>query len=45
MKNRRENRDKKREIINRYNSTFHFYDDRYKTIQYEKYKIVLEDCE
>ena len=45
MKNKRENLTKKKEIINRYNSTFHFYDERYRRIQYEKYKIVLEDYE
>jgi len=45
LKNKRESLTKKKEIINRYNSTFHFYDKRYRRIQYEKYKIVLEDYE
>lgn len=43
MKNQRENRDKKRDIIHRYDSSSHFYDDRYRRLQQEKYKIVLED--
>lgn len=32
---------KKKSIIDRYNSTANFYDERYKTIQEEKYKISL----
>ncbi len=35
--------DKKREIINKYNSTSHFYDKRYSIIQTEKYNYSFKD--
>ncbi|MFX1396029.1 MAG: class I SAM-dependent methyltransferase [Promethearchaeota archaeon] len=34
--------DKKKEIINKYDSTSTFYDDRYSKIQFEKYKLALK---
>ena len=37
------NSDKKKEIINKYNSTSIFYDKRYRKIQEEKYRIILSD--
>lgn len=42
LKKRRENQNKKKEIIIKYNSTSDFYERRYKEIQYNKYKIVLK---
>ena len=42
LKKRRENQNKKKEIITKYNSTSDYYERRYKEIQYNKYKIVLE---
>jgi demethylmenaquinone methyltransferase/2-methoxy-6-polyprenyl-1,4-benzoquinol methylase len=36
---------KKKEIISKYNSSANFYDKRYKSLQQEKYRILLEDCE
>jgi ubiquinone/menaquinone biosynthesis C-methylase UbiE len=37
------NQNKKKKIIEKYNSTSHFYDKRYSRIQEEKYKIVLNN--
>ncbi len=42
MKNRRFNKTKKKEIIEKYNSTSHFYDNRYKEIQELKYSYITE---
>ncbi|MFX0187427.1 MAG: class I SAM-dependent methyltransferase [Candidatus Hodarchaeota archaeon] len=42
MKKKRENQNKKKEIIIKYNSTSDYYERRYKEIQYNKYKIVLK---
>lgn len=36
---------KKKEIISKYNSSANFYDKRYKSLQEEKYRILLENCE
>lgn len=36
---------KKKKIINSYNSSAHFYDKRYKSIQREKYQVVLNNCD
>ncbi|MFW9894258.1 MAG: class I SAM-dependent methyltransferase [Candidatus Thorarchaeota archaeon] len=36
---------KKKEIISRYDSSANFYDKRYKSIQEEKYRILLDNCE
>jgi len=36
--------DKKKNIIEKYNSTSSFYDDRYRKIQKEKYKILFRNC-
>lgn len=35
--------DKKKEIINNYNSTSHFYDKRYSEIQYEKFDLIVKE--
>lgn len=43
LKKRRENPDKKKEIINKYNATSDYYERRYSEIQYKKYEIVLKD--
>ncbi|MFX1392623.1 MAG: class I SAM-dependent methyltransferase [Promethearchaeota archaeon] len=43
MKKRRENRNKKKEIITKYDSTSDYYEKRYKEIQYQKYEIILEN--
>ena len=43
LKKRRENPDKKKEIINKYDATSDYYDRRYSEIQYKKYEIVLKD--
>jgi len=37
------NQNKKKSIIEKYNSSSHFYDKRYKAIQEEKYGIILEN--
>jgi len=37
------NQNKKKSIIEKYNSSSHFYDKRYKAIQEEKYEIVLKN--
>lgn len=37
------NQNKKKDIIEKYNSSSHFYDKRYKAIQEEKYEIVLKN--
>lgn len=37
------NHDKKKRIIDKYNSTSYFYDKRYKAIQSEKYEIVFDN--
>ena len=41
LKKKRENQNKKKEIIIKYNSTSDYYERRYKEIQYNKYKFVL----
>ena len=43
MKKRRENQNKKKEIITKYNSTSDYYERRYKEIQYQKYEIILDN--
>jgi len=43
LKKRRENPDKKKEIINKYDATSDYYERRYSEIQYKKYEIVLKD--
>lgn len=35
--------DKKKDIIDKYNSTSHFYDERYSRIQFEKYKLAFDN--
>lgn len=43
--NKRKNRpDKKERIIRAYNSTSHIYDQRYSTIQFDKYGYILKNC-
>jgi len=37
--------DKKKNIIEKYNSTSNFYDNRYSKIQKEKYKILFNNCD
>ena len=43
LKKRRENPDKKKEIINKYDASSDYYERRYSEIQYKKYEIVLKD--
>ena len=45
MKKRRENQNKKKGIITKYDSTSDYYERRYKEIQYKKYEIILENYE
>lgn len=42
LRTRKESRDKKQEIMEKYNSTAQFYDERYSKIQSEKYNLVLK---
>ena len=43
MEDHSKNQNKKKNIIEKYNSTSHFYDKRYKKIQKEKYEILLKN--
>ncbi len=43
MEEHSKNQNKKKSIIEKYNSSSHFYDKRYKAIQEEKYEIVLKN--
>ena len=43
LRKRRKNSDKKATIIRAYNSTSHFYDQRYLTIQFDKYRFLLKN--
>jgi len=43
LKLKKKHKDKKREIIKKYNLTANFYDDRYSKIQKEKYFLLLKD--
>ena len=45
LKLKKKHKDKKREIIKKYNLTANFYDDRYSKIQEEKYFLLLKDFE
>ncbi|MBN1216537.1 MAG: class I SAM-dependent methyltransferase [Candidatus Lokiarchaeota archaeon] len=42
MEDKRSYNSKKKEIINKYNSTSHFYDERYRDIQKMKYDLILK---
>lgn len=43
LEERFKNSNKKKRIINKYNSSAHFYDRRYKQIQSKKYKLILNN--
>jgi len=43
LEERFKNSNKKKRIINKYNSSAHFYDRRYEQIQSEKYKLILNN--
>ncbi|TXT60477.1 MAG: putative SAM-dependent methyltransferase [Promethearchaeota archaeon] len=43
LSNHSDDHDKKEEMIEKYNRTSHFYDNRYKQIQYEKFRIITEN--
>ena len=45
MKLKKKSKDKKHEIVKKYNLTANFYDDRYSKIQGEKYFLLLKDFE